>query len=194
MNATSTVVSPAEAGHFVPAATTWQVDSTHSHAEFAVRHLMISTVKGRFAEITGTLTGDEDDPESASIDLTIPVAGIDTHEAQRDAHLRSADFFEAEKYPALRFRSARIARAGNGKFTVTGDLTIRDVTKPITLTIESGGRVRDPWGGERIGFSTSTKINRKDFGLRWNQALETGGVLVGDEVKISVELELKASN
>ena len=176
-------------------ATAWQVDPTHSHAEFAVRHLMISTVKGRFADVTGTLIDDESDPESASIELTIPVAGIDTRESQRDAHLRSADFFEAEKYPAIRFRSTRVANAGHGQFIVTGNLTIRDVTKPITLTVESGGRGKDPWGGERIGFSTSTTINRKDFGLHWNQALETGGVLVGDEVKISVELELiKASN
>ena len=195
MTATPTAARPAETGHYVPAATTWQVDPTHSHAEFAVRHLMISTVKGRFAEVTGTLIGDDADPESASIELTIPVAGIDTRENQRDAHLRSADFFEAETFPAIRFRSTRIAKAGKGAFTVTGDLTIRDVTKPLTLTVESGGRGKDPWGGERIGFSTSTKINRKDFGLHWNQALETGGVLVGDEVKISVELELiKASN
>lgn len=204
MNATPTAAGPASAsaapqlrrdGHYVPVATTWQVDPTHSHAEFAVRHLMISTVKGRFAEVTGTLIGDDTDPESASIELTIPVAGIDTRENQRDAHLRSADFFEAETYPAIRFRSTRITGAGAGTFTVTGDLTIRDVTKPITLTVESGGRGKDPWGGERIGFSTSTKINRKDFGLHWNLALETGGVVVGDEVKISVELELiKASN
>jgi polyisoprenoid-binding protein YceI len=207
MNVTSTAPGPAsasaapplrrdeQAGHYVPPATTWQVDPTHSHAEFAVRHLMISTVKGRFAEVTGTLIGDDSDPESASIVLTIPVAGIDTRETQRDAHLRSADFFEAEKYPAIRFRSTRISNAGNGAFTVTGDLTIRDVTKPITLTVEAGGRGKDPWGGERIGFSTSTKINRKDFGLHWNQTLETGGVVVGDEVKIAVELELvQASN
>jgi polyisoprenoid-binding protein YceI len=193
MNATSTAAR--EAGHGAPAATTWQVDPTHSHAEFAVRHLMISTVKGRFAEVTGTLTGDETDPGNASIELTIPVAGIDTREQQRDAHLRSADFFEAERFPVIRFRSTRITRAGTDGFTVAGDLTIRDVTRPVTLTVESGGRGKDPWGGERIGFSTSTRINRKDFGLLWNQALETGGVLVGDEVKISVELELiKASN
>jgi len=170
-------------------ATTWRVDSTHSLAEFAVRHLMISTVKGRFTEVTGTLIGDDTDPENASIELTIPVLGIDTREPQRDAHLRSADFFEAEKYPAIRFRSTRVARAGHGQFTVTGNLTIRDVTKPITLTVESGGRGKDPWGGERIGFSTSTKINRKDFGLHWNQALETGGVLVGDKIKLTIDAE-----
>jgi polyisoprenoid-binding protein YceI len=175
-------------------ATTWRVDSTHSLAEFAVRHLMISTVKGRFTEVTGTLIGDDTDPENSSIELTIPVLGIDTRESQRDAHLRSADFFEAERYPEIHFRSTRIARAGKGQFTVTGDLTIRGTTKPVTLTVESGGRGKDPWGGERIGFSTATTINRKDFGLHWNQALEAGGVVVGNEVKISVELELVRSS
>ena len=175
--------------------TTWQVDPTHSHVEFAVRHLMISTVKGRFAEVTGTLTGDEHDPDNASIVLTIPVAGIDTRDDRRDAHLRSPDFFEAETYPSIRFRSTRITRAGDGVFTVGGDLSIRDVTRPLVLTAHAGGSVRDPWGGDRTGYSATTRINRKDFGLNWNQALETGGVLVGDEVTISIELELlKTSN
>jgi polyisoprenoid-binding protein YceI len=172
------------------AATTWRVDATHSLAEFAVRHLMISTVKGRFADVTGTLVGDDTDPEHAAIELTIPVAGIDTREPQRDAHLRSADFFEADRYPAIRFRSTAVTRIGQGQFAVTGDLTIRDITRPVTLTVESGGRGKDPWGGERIGFTTSTTINRKDFGLHWNQALEAGGVLVGNEVKIAVDLQL----
>jgi polyisoprenoid-binding protein YceI len=175
-------------------ATTWRVDSTHSLAEFAVRHLMISTVKGRFTEVTGTLIGDDTDPENASIELTIPVLGIDTREPQRDAHLRSADFFEAERYPAIHFRSTRIARAGGDQFTVTGDLTIRGTTRPVTLTVESGGRRKDPWGGERLGFSMATTINRKDFGLHWNQALEAGGVVVGNEVKISVDLQLVRSS
>jgi len=174
--------------------TTWRVDSTHSLAEFAVRHLMISTVKGRFADVTGTLIGDETDPENASIELTIPVLGIDTREPQRDAHLRSTDFFEAEQHPTIQFRSTRISRAGEDQFRVTGDLTIRGTTRPVTLTVESGGRGKDPWGGERIGFAATTTINRKDFGLHWNQALETGGVVVGNEVKISVELELVRSS
>jgi polyisoprenoid-binding protein YceI len=170
-------------------ATSWKIDPSHSHAEFAVRHLMISTVKGRFAEVTGTLTGDDADPDRASIELTIPVAGIDTREERRDAHLRSADFFDADHHPAITFRSSKIVKAGPG-FTVTGDLTIRGVTRPVTLLVETGGRVRDPWGSERLGFSATTRLNRKDFGLHWNQALETGGVLVGDEVKVTVELEL----
>jgi polyisoprenoid-binding protein YceI len=170
-------------------ATTWKVDPTHSHAEFAVRHLMISTVKGRFAEVSGTLTGDETDPGHASFELTIPVASIDTRESQRDTHLRSADFFDAAMHPEIRFVSTKIEKAANGDFSVTGDLTIRGVTKRITLQVEPGGRVRDPWGNERAGYSASTRINRKDYGLHWNQALETGGVVVGDEVKVSVELE-----
>jgi polyisoprenoid-binding protein YceI len=172
------------------AASAWRVDPTHSHVEFAVRHLMISTVKGRFAEISGTLIGDETDLERAWIELTIPVAGIDTHEGQRDAHLRSADFFDSEHHPAITFRSTSIVRASRDSFTVTGDLTIRGISKSITLTVHAGGRGRDPWGGERVGYSTTARINRKDFGLNWNQALETGGVLVGDQVTISVDLEL----
>ena len=170
-------------------ATAWKIDPSHSHVEFAVRHLMITTVKGRFGEVNGILFGDETDLDNASIELTIPVATIDTREAQRDAHLRSADFFETEKFPDIRFRSRRIAKAGADSFTVDGDLTIRDVTRPITLTVVAGGHAKDPWGGERVGYSTTAKINRKDFGLNWNQALEAGGVLVGDEVRISAELE-----
>jgi polyisoprenoid-binding protein YceI len=170
-------------------ATAWKVDSSHSHVEFAVRHLMIATVKGRFGEVSGTLQGDETDLDNAAIELTIPVSSIDTREAQRDTHLRSADFFETDAYPVIRFRSRAIAKAGAGTFTVDGDLTIRDVTKPITLTVSAGGRATDPWAGERVAYSTTAKINRRDFGLSWNQALETGGVLVGDEVRISVELE-----
>jgi polyisoprenoid-binding protein YceI len=170
-------------------ATAWKIDPSHSHVEFAVRHLMITTVKGRFGEVNGTLYGDETDLGNASIELTIPVSTIDTRDAQRDAHLRSADFFEAEKYPEIRFRSRKIARTGDDTFAVDGDLTIRDVTKPITLIVTAGGHAKDPWGGERVGYSTTAKINRKDFGLNWNQALEAGGVLVGDEVRISAELE-----
>lgn len=169
---------------------TWQIDATHSHVEFAVRHLMISTVKGRFADVSGTLTGDAADPETASIELSIPVAGIDTHESQRDAHLRSADFFDADRHPLITFRSRRIQQSGVDTFRVTGDLSIRGVTKPLTLTVHAGGRGKDPWGGERVGYSTTTRINRKDFGLNWNQVLETGGVLVGEHVDLSVELEL----
>jgi polyisoprenoid-binding protein YceI len=155
--------------------------------------MMISTVKGHFSNVSGTLTGDERDAEHASIELTIPVAGIDTREPKRDAHLRSGDFFDADRFHNIHFQSSRITRLDKDKFSVTGDLTIRDITRPVVLSVESGGRGRDPWGGERIGFSASTTINRHDFGLHWNQALETGGVLVGNDVKISVDLELVKS-
>ena len=171
-------------------ASAWRVDPAHSHIEFAVRHLMISTVKGEFTDVAGTLIGDDSDPASAAIELSIPVAAIYTRESQRDAHLRSSDFFDAEHHPAITFRSTRIVPAGTDTFAVTGDLTMRGITKSVTLTVHAGGRGRDPWGGERVGYSATTRINRKDFGLNWNQALEAGGVLVGDEVKVSVELQL----
>ena len=169
-------------------ATAWQIDPTHSHVEFAVRHLMISTVKGRFRDVTGIVTG-VDQGDEPSVDVSIATASIDTREDQRDAHLRSADFFDADRFPTLRFRSTRIVAAGDA-LAVTGDLTIKDVTKEVTLAVTREGRGKDPWGGERAGYSATTKINRKNFGLTWNQALETGGVLVGDEIKISIDLEL----
>jgi polyisoprenoid-binding protein YceI len=150
---------------------------------------MISTVKGRFGDVSGTLVGDDTDLGQAAIELTIGAASVDTREAQRDAHLRSADFFETDRFPAIRFRSRRIERDGDG-FRVTGGLTIRDVTREVRLAVELGGRVRDPWGGERVGYTATTRINRSDFGLKWNQLLEAGGVAVSDEVKISVDLEL----
>ena len=169
---------------------TWRVDPIHSHVEFAVRHLMISTVRGRFAEVAGTLSGDDSDPEHASIELAIAAASIDTHEPQRDGHLRSADFFEVETYPEIRFRSTRVATHGDGTLVVHGDLTIRGVTKPVAVAVLPGGRGRDTQGAERVGYSATTRISRKEFGLTWNQLLETGGVAVGDEVTILVELQL----
>jgi polyisoprenoid-binding protein YceI len=170
------------------AATTWQIDPAHSHVEFAVRHLMISTVKGRFSDVSGTVTG-IDEGEEPSIDVSIGAASIDTRENQRDAHLRSADFFDADRFPTLRFRSTRVVADGDG-LKVTGNLTIKDVTKDVTLAVTQEGRGKDPWGGERAGYSATTKINRKDYGLTWNQLLETGGVAVGDEIRISIDVEL----
>ena len=170
--------------------TKWQIDAAHSAAEFAVRHLMISTVKGHFAHVTGTVTVDEANPKAARVDVNIGVASIDTRDAKRDAHLRSADFFDVERFPAITFKSKRIDGSVDGEFKLVGDLTIRDVTREVTLNVESSGQVKDPWGGERAGYAASTRINRKDFGLTWNMALETGGVMVGDEVKISIEVEL----
>jgi polyisoprenoid-binding protein YceI len=170
--------------------TTWNIDPAHTHAEFSVRHLMISTVKGRFGAIKGTVTGDASEPSSLVVDVTIDPATVDTREPQRDAHLRSADFFDVEKFPTLTFRSRRVEGDVDGEFKVVGDLTIHGVTREVTLDVSSEGRVTDPWGGERAGFSAKGKIDRRDFGLLYNQALETGGVVVGHEIKIGIDVEL----
>lgn len=171
-------------------ATTWDIDPTHTNIEFGIRHLMISTVKGRFAQANGTVTFDKADPSALAVDVTIDVASIDTRQEQRDAHLRSPDFFDAGKFPSIRFMGTRLEGDVDGEFTLTGDLTIRDVTKPTVLRVSSEGRVRDPWGNDRAGFSATGKIDRRAFGLTWNQALEAGGFVVGDEVKISIDIEL----
>jgi polyisoprenoid-binding protein YceI len=169
----------------------WQIDPAHSHVEFAVRHLMISTVKGAFGDVRGTVWVDENDGRAALVDITIQVASIDTRQEQRDAHLRSADFFDAERFPAITFRSRSVeGNHHDSKFRLAGDLTIRDVTREMVLDVVSEGRLTDPWGAERAGFSAQGKIDRTDFGLTWNQALEAGGVVVGNEVKISIEVEL----
>jgi polyisoprenoid-binding protein YceI len=171
------------------ATTTWKIDSAHTHAEFAVRHLMISTVKGRFADVQGVVRTDEADPAKSRVEIAIAVASIDTREPQRDAHLRSADFFDADNFPQITFRSTRIEGQGDA-FKLIGDLTIRGTTREVVLDVTSEGRVTDPWGGERSGFSATTRIKRSDFGLTWNQLLEAGGVAVGDDVKISIDVEL----
>jgi polyisoprenoid-binding protein YceI len=172
-----------------PSRTLWNIDASHSHVEFSVRHMMIATVKGRFADVTGTVVTDESDPGQQHIDVTIGAASIDTRVAQRDEHLRSADFFDTEKFPTLRFTSRRIEGQGDA-FRVVGDLTIRDVTREVTLDVTAHGSQTDPWGGQRSGFEATGRIKRSDFGLTWNQALETGGVVVGDDVKIAIDVEL----
>jgi polyisoprenoid-binding protein YceI len=171
------------------AVSTWTIDPVHSIAEFAVRHMMVSTVKGRFRSMEGTLTLDEQHPERSSVVASIDVASIDTAEPDRDAHLRSDDFFNAERFPKMTFRSTRVEMTGEGRANVYGELTIRDVTKEVVLDTELEGRTKDPWGNERIGFSATTELNRKEFGLRWNQVLETGGVVVGDRVKVNLHIE-----
>ncbi len=173
-----------------PTRTTWKIDPAHSHVEFAVRHLMISTVRGRFTDVKGTVVAADGNPATAQVDVAIDVNTIDTREAQRDAHLKSADFFEAEKYPALTFKSARVTDVKGDRFKLVGDLTMHGVSREVTLDVTSEGRGKDPWGGERAGYSAVTKVNRSDFGLTWNQVLETGGIAVGDEIKISLDLEL----
>ena len=170
--------------------TIWSVDPAHSSVEFAVRHLMITTVKGRFTEVEGTVVLDEANPAASSADITVQVASIDTREAQRDAHLRSADFFDTEKYPTLTFRSSGVRDVSADGFKLVGDLTIHGVTREVALDVVHEGRARDPWGGERAGYAATTKIKRSDFGLTWNQLLETGGLAVSDDVKISLDVEL----
>mgnify|MGYP000400680510 FL=1 len=166
----------------------WVVDAAHSLAEFSVKHMMIATVKGRFTQIEGRIEADPEDIPSASFEGSVTVASINTADEARDQHLRSADFFDAENYPTLTFKSTRIERDGDD-YKMTGDLTIRGVTRPVTFDLEFEGTGKDPWGNEKIGFSATTKISRKEFGLTWNAALETGGVLVGDQVKIELHLE-----
>ncbi len=170
------------------AVSTWTIDPAHSIAEFAVRHMMVSTVKGRFRSMEGVITLDEERPERSSVVASIDVASIDTAEPDRDAHLRSDDFFNAERFPKMTFRSTRVERVDGERWKVYGDLTIRDVTKEVVLDTEFEGRAKDPWGNERVGFSATTELNRKEFGLRWNQVLETGGVVVGDRVKVSLHI------
>ena len=168
--------------------TTWKLDPSHTLVEFSAKHLMITTVKGRITDIDGTIRSDEKNPQNSSVEVVLKAASLDTRTDQRDQHLRSADFLDVEKFPEIKFRSTRI-EGDKESFKLTGDLTIRDVTKPITLDVEFEGRNKDPWGGERVGFSAKGKIDRREFGLTWNQALETGGVVVGNEIKISLEVE-----
>jgi polyisoprenoid-binding protein YceI len=170
--------------------TTWNLDPVHSVAEFKVKHMMISNVKGQFTGMTGALTLDESDIGNSRVMATIDASSIDTRQAERDAHLRSADFFDVERFPMLNFRSTTVKRAGTDGLVVTGDLTIHGVTRQVTFAVEGPSAAgKDPWGNTRIGFSAKTRINRKDFGLHWNSTLETGGILVGDEVTITLDLE-----
>jgi polyisoprenoid-binding protein YceI len=165
----------------------WELDPAHSQIEFAVKHMMVTTVRGQFRKFALTVDFDEANPERSKVEAHIDASSIDTGMEARDAHLRSADFFDATVYPELVFRSAHIERDGEG-YRITGDLTIRGETRPVTLAAEIGGVVPNMQGGRRAGFSASTKISRKDWGLTWNGVLESGGVLVGDDVKISIEV------
>ena len=173
--------------------TVWKIDSAHTEAAFAVKHLMISTARGRFGAVEGLVEFDPSDLANASAQVTIDATSIDTREAQRDAHLRSADFFDVEKFPSLTFKSRRVDQIQGDAFKLVGDLTIKDVTREVVLDVTSHGFQTDPWGGERTGFSAQTSISRKDFGLLWNQILETGGLTVGDGVKITLDVELVKS-
>jgi polyisoprenoid-binding protein YceI len=170
--------------------TTWNLDPSHSVAEFKVKHMMISNVKGQFAKLTGVLTLDESDLTDSRVAAVIEAASIETRDTQRDAHLKSADFFDVEKFPTLSFKSTRIRLVGDGELAVEGDLTIRGVTREVVFSVEGPTPpAKDPWGNTRVAVAATTKINRKDFGLTWNAALETGGILVGDEVTINLDVE-----
>ena len=169
---------------------TWNLDPAHTTAEFKVKHMMIANVKGRFANVSGTLIRDEADLTKDRVEATIEAASVDTSNDQRDGHLKSPDFFHVEKFPTLHFKSTGISVLGEGELSVEGDLTIRGVTRKVHFAVEGPTPpAKDPWGNTRIGISASTKINRKDFGLTWNAALETGGILVGDDVTISLDAQ-----
>ena len=168
--------------------TTWKIDPAHTHVEFAVKHLMISTVKGRFTDVDGEVVLADGDLSRSSVTATMKTASLDTRAGQRDDHLRSADFLDVANYPEMTFKSKRII-GDAAEFKVVGDLTIRGATKEVTLDVTNEGSGKDPWGGERIGFSGKAKFDRRDFGLVWSQAMENGGVVVGHEVKVSLEIE-----
>lgn len=169
----------------------WDIDPAHTNAQFAVRHLMVSTVRGEFGKVSGTVNLDEQDPTKSSIEATLDATSINTRVTKRDDHLKSPDFFDVAKYPTITFKSKKVEIAGEGKFKVTGDLTIHGVTKETVLNVEGSPKpFKDPSDNLRVGGVATTKLNRKDFGLTWNKALETGGVLVGNDVDITIDVEL----
>jgi polyisoprenoid-binding protein YceI len=168
--------------------TNYSIDKAHSEVGFQVRHLL-TRVRGRFSDFSGMIEYDEENPERSLVNMEVRAASIDTNERDRDAHLQSADSFDVEKIPALTFKSTRIQRNAHDRFAVTGDLTIHGVTRSVSFDVSLLGKAKDPWGNERVAFEAETTINRKDFGLTWNAALETGGFLVGDEVKVSVSVQ-----
>ena len=168
----------------------WVIDASHSQVTFTVRHMMIANVRGRFENFSGSVDFNEQDPARSSVEVQIEAASINTRDEKRDGHLKSADFLEVEKHPYLTFKSKRVQKTGDSSGRITGDLTIRGVTREVVLDVDYNGQAKSPWGTTSAGFTASTKINRKDWGLNWNVALETGGLLVGDEVKIDIELEI----
>jgi polyisoprenoid-binding protein YceI len=173
------------------ASVTYQIDSAHTHAQFKVRHLMISNVRGEFSKVTGTVVYDPDNPSAAQVNATIDVSTISTREPQRDEHLKSGDFFDVARHPAITFASKEVTASGPESFEVTGDLTIRGTTRQVALAVEDvTPEAKDPWGNLRRGASAKTRIVRKDFGLEWNMALEAGGFVVGEEVEITIDVEL----
>jgi len=169
--------------------TTYTIDTTHSDVGFSVRHMVFAKVRGHFTKWTADLVFDPADPSKGAVNVTIDVNSVDTREAQRDGHLKSADFLDAEKYPTITYKSTKVESAGPKKLNVTGDLTIHGVTKPVKLEVEELGGGKDPWGNQRVAFQGKARVDRGDFGLKWNQALETGGVLVGEHIDIEIDIE-----
>jgi polyisoprenoid-binding protein YceI len=173
------------------ATTTWQIDPAHTAAAFAVKHLMISTVRGQFKGVNGTVNWDDQDISKSAIDVTIDAKTVDTSEPKRDEDLRSEKFFDTTSYPTITFRSKKVENVSAGKLKVTGDLTIRGITKEVVLDVEGpSNAVKDPWGNTRVAASATTKINRQDYGVKWNANIDGGGVVVGDEVNITIDLEM----
>jgi polyisoprenoid-binding protein YceI len=168
----------------------FQIDASHSQIQFSVRHMMVSKARGTFDKWSGTIALNEENPSATVVDVTIEAGSINTKDAQRDGHLKSADFFDVEKFPSVHFKSTKVEVTDKKNAKLYGDLTIRDVTKPVVVDVEFQGSGKNPWGMNIYGFSASTKINREDWGLTWNAALETGGWVVGKEVQIDIELEL----
>lgn len=170
-------------------ATLWNIDTSHSGINFSVRHMVFAKVRGRFASWRGALRFDPARFTEASVEVEIDAPSVDTGVADRDNHLRSADFFDVERFPKLRFKSTRVEGAGGERYRVHGELTIRDVTREVALDVEYGGQGKDPWGNTRVAFTAKTAVDRRDFGLKWNQALEAGGVLVGERIEIELEVQ-----
>jgi polyisoprenoid-binding protein YceI len=169
---------------------TWKIDPAHSSADFKVKHMMISHIKGSFSSLSGTLIENTIDPTRSQVEASVDVSTISTGDAQRDAHLKSADFFHHEQHPVMTFKSTKVEKKGEGEYAVTGNMTLHGITKPVTFAVEGPSAPgKDPYGNTRIGLSATTKINRKDFGLNWNAALETGGILVGEDVQIALEVQ-----
>ena len=189
--ATAAILTAAFAFQAPAATTTWKIDPAHTAAQFAVKHMMIATVRGEFKGVTGTVIWDDQDVAKSSVDVTIDAKTVNTGEEKRDQDLRSANFFEVEKYPTLTFKSKKVESAGSGKLKVTGDLTIHGVTKEVVLDVEGpSAAVKDPWGNTRTAISATTKLNRQDYGVKWNANLDGGGVVVGDTVTITIDLEM----
>ena len=178
------------AGPAVAAESTWEIDPAHSSVQFSVRHMMVSNVRGDFRKVSGTVQGDETDPTKAKIEATIDTTSIDTRNEKRDSHLKSADFLDTEKFPTMTFKSKKIEKAGDHRYRVTGDLTLHGVTREVTLDVEGPSTaVKDPMGNVRVGATATAKINRQDFGITWSKSLDGGGVMVGDEIDVTIDVE-----